>query len=97
MFDNYIAFDPSLWWNNHSLIKTAKENLLKFPKKEKRIWFASSHEETISPFTKELSEILMKGNITTIKWNYSPEPKEEHNTIFRATKVKAIKWTFGKK
>jgi len=96
MFDNYIAFDPSLWWNNHSLVKTAKENLIKFPKTEKRIWFAGSSAEDISLFTKELSEILKTKNITTLKWNYSPEPKEEHNTIFRATKVKAIKWTFGK-
>ena len=97
MFDNYIAFDPSLWWNNHSLVKTAKHHLENFPKTEKRIWFAGSSAEDISSFTKELSEILKTKNITTIKWNYSPEPKEEHNTIFRATKVKAIKWTFGEK
>jgi len=97
MFDNYIAFDPSLWWNNHSLVKTAKENLMKFPKTEKRIWFASSSATDISPFTKELSEILKTQNISTIKWNYSPEPKEEHNTIFRATKGRAIKWTLEKK
>ena len=42
MFDNYIAFDPSLWWNNKYLIKSAKEHLDKFPKDEKRIWFAGS-------------------------------------------------------
>ena len=43
MFDNYIAFDPSLWWNNHSLVKTAKQHLENFPKTEKRIWFAGSY------------------------------------------------------
>jgi predicted alpha/beta superfamily hydrolase len=36
MFDNYIAFDPSLWWNNHYLVRTAKEHLALFPKTEKR-------------------------------------------------------------
>jgi hypothetical protein len=96
MFDNYIAFDPSLWWNNHYLVKTAKENLTKFPKTEKRIWFAGSNAEDISSFTKELAEILKSENSSTLKWMYSPEPNEEHSTIFRATKVKAIKWTFGK-
>lgn len=95
MFDNYIAFDPSLWWNNHYLIRTAKENLAKFPKTEKRIWFAGSSAEDISPFTKQLSEILTTENLPTIKLNYSPEPKEKHNTIFRATKEKAIIWTLG--
>ncbi|TDG35625.1 alpha/beta hydrolase [Pedobacter changchengzhani] len=97
MFDNYIAFDPSLWWNDHYLVKTAKEHLANFPKTEKRIWFAGSNAEDISAFTQELAEILKTENITNLKWNYSPEPREEHNTIFRATKVKAIKWTFEKK
>ncbi|MBK8673159.1 MAG: alpha/beta hydrolase, partial [Bacteroidetes bacterium] len=27
MFDNYIAVDPSLWWNNHYLVRTAKDHL----------------------------------------------------------------------
>ncbi|CAM4115083.1 alpha/beta hydrolase [Flavobacterium weaverense] len=54
MFDNYIAFDPSLWWNDHSLVKTAKQHLVNFPKTEKRIWFAASSAEDISTFTKEL-------------------------------------------
>jgi predicted alpha/beta superfamily hydrolase len=96
MFDNYIAFDPSLWWNNQHLVKTAKEHLSSFPKTEKRIWFAGSSAEDISKYTNQLAEIFKKEEISTINWNYSPEPKEKHNTIFRATKEKAIIWTLGK-
>lgn len=58
MFDNYIAFDPSLWWNNHYLVRTAKENLTKFPTTGKRIWFAGSNAEDVSPYTKELASIF---------------------------------------
>ncbi|MCK8141037.1 alpha/beta hydrolase-fold protein [Flavobacterium sp. I-SCBP12n] len=97
MFDNYIAFDPSLWWNNDYLVKTAKEHLKNFPKTEKKIWFASSKEETIAPFTKELAEIFKNEKISNLNWEYSFEANEQHNTIFRSTKVKALKWTFGKK
>jgi predicted alpha/beta superfamily hydrolase len=96
MFDNYIAFDPSLWWNNHYLVRTAKEHLALFPKTEKRIWFAGSSAEDISQFTNNLAEILKTENLPNINWIYSPEPKEKHNTIFRATKEKAIIWTFNK-
>jgi uncharacterized protein len=96
MFDNYIAFDPSLWWNNHYLVRTAKEHLANFPASEKKIWFAGSDAVDISKYTLELAEILKTENISNLKWNYSPEPKEKHNTIFRATKEKAIKWTLGK-
>ena len=95
MFDNYIAFDPSLWWNDQQLVKTAKLNLAHFPKTEKRIWFAGSGTKDISRPAKDLEAIFKSENIATIKWLYSPEPKEKHNTIFRSTKVKAIKWTLG--
>ena len=96
MFDNYIAFDPSIWWNDHYLVRTAKVHLASFPKTEKRIWFAGSSAEDISQYTNDLAEIFKTESISTVKWKYSPEPKEKHNTIFRATKEKAIKWTFGK-
>lgn len=96
MFDNYIAFDPSLWWNDHYLVKNSEKYLAHFPKTEKRIWFAGSNTEGISEYTDDLAEMFKKENPVTIKWNYSPEPNEKHNTIFRATKEKAISWTLHK-
>lgn len=30
-----------------------------------------------------------------LSWNYSNQPKEKHNTIFRAAKEEAIIWTLG--
>ena len=96
MFDNYIAFDPSLWWNNRYLLRTAKEHLTQnLPASEKRLWFAGSKAKDISPHTKELANILKNENIQNLKWNYSDEPKEKHNTIFRATKEKALIWTLN--
>ncbi|MEO4004952.1 alpha/beta hydrolase-fold protein [Flavobacterium sp. CAU 1735] len=96
MFDNYIAFDPSLWWNNHYLVRTAKEHLAKFPSTDKRIWFAGSNAEDIAPFTKELAALLKSENRANIKWKFSDEPKEKHTTLFRATKEKAIIWALNK-
>lgn len=97
MFDFYIAFDPSLWWNNHDLVRTAKEHLGKLPSDKKTLWFAGSKAKDISVYTKELSKILETENIPTLKWTYSDEPKEKHNTIFRATKEKALIWALNKK
>ncbi len=97
MFDFYIAFDPSLWWNNHYLVKTAKESLAKLPTENKRLWFAGSNTTDISVYTNELAKILEKENPKTLLWKYSDEPKEEHSTIFRATKEKALKWTLNAK
>ncbi len=95
MFDNYIAFDPSLWWNNHYLVRTAKEHLAKFPTTEKRLWFAGSDATDISQFTKELAKIFGTEKQPNLTWKYSDEPKEQHATIFRATKEKAIVWSLN--
>lgn len=95
MFDFYIAFDPSLWWNNTHLVKTANEHLNHFPTTKKTFWFAGSGEKSIYKSTNKLAEILKAQHISNLNWNYSPEKKEEHGTIFRATKEKALIWTLN--
>lgn len=95
-FDYYIAFDPSIWWNDFDLGKTAKTDLSKFPTTEKRYWFAGSGATDISTHTQGLAKILKSANLPNLKWTYSDEPKEEHSTIFRATKEKAMIWTMNK-
>ncbi|HFS66598.1 MAG TPA: alpha/beta hydrolase [Flavobacteriia bacterium] len=96
-FDFYIAIDPSIWWNDHYLVKNAKDLFKKFPDKDIKLWFAGSmienHKYSISRYTNKLEKILEKKAPNKLKWNYSYEPKEKHNTIFRATKEKALKWT----
>lgn len=95
LFDYYIAFDPSLWWNNHYLIENAKSLFSQFPDEDIRLWFAGSDAEDISVYTNELSAILKNNAPAQLKWTYSDEPNEHHHTIFRATKEKALKWMFN--
>ncbi len=95
MFDKYIAFDPSLWWNNHYLVQTAQEHLANFPTNKKVLWFAGSNEPTIAPYTQELSKILQTKNLVNLTWQYADEPNEEHLTIFKATKEKALIWALN--
>ena len=95
LFDFYIAFDPSLWWSDKYLVKTANEYLDKFPDTKKTFWFAGSGAKDISKTVRRLSDILKTKNSKNIKWEYSNEKKEKHNTIFRATKEKAITWTLN--
>ena len=51
--------------------------------------------EDISSFTKELAGIFNAEHPSNLIWKYSDEPNEKHNTIFRATKEKAIIWTLN--
>ena len=95
LFDFYMAFDPSLWWNDHYLVKTAHEQLDQFTATPKTFWFAGSNAEDIAAYTRDLSEILQARDQKKLTWKYVDEPHEEHHTIFRATKEKAIIWTLN--
>lgn len=96
LFDFYIAFDPSIWWNDNEMEKTAKARLANFPTPEKKFWFAGSGAEDISKSTQILAKSLTEANLSNLKWEYSDEPKEKHSTIFRATKEKALIWSLNK-
>ena len=99
-FNYYIAIDPSIWWNDHYLVKNADDLLRKFPDKKIKLWFAGSslekHKYSIAQYTNQLDEILKNSTPNKLQWKYSYEPKEKHNTIFRATKEKALKWMLHK-
>ena len=96
-FDFYIAMDPSLWWNDHYLERHSKTYLKNAPSKETRLWFAGSDAQDISTYTNKLAKTLETNAPSTLLWNYADEPSEQHNTIFRATKEKALIWTLNAK
>ncbi len=95
LFDIYIAFDPSLWWNNHKMADQSPQYLNKFSNDKKILWFAGSDAEDIFPYTKQLAGILQKINLSQLKWKYVDMPNQHHNTIFRAAKEEAFVWALG--
>lgn len=97
LFANYIAFDPSLWWNDHFLVRTARANLEKNKAIKRKLWFAGSNATDIFPYTRELATIFAESQDQALEWTYADEPNELHTTIFRATKNKALIWTLNNK
>lgn len=95
MFDTYIAFDPSLWWNNGELLKQAKTQLASFPSEKKQFWFAGSNTRGIYAQVKKLASTIKTAAVPQLKWVYVNAKKEKHDTIFKATKVEALTWAFG--
>lgn len=95
LFDFYIAMDPSLWWNNQYLTRNSKQYLEQFPDTPKTLWFAGSGAEDISKHTNALAKHIANNKPATLQWTYADKPNEKHNTIFRATKEKALVWTLN--
>ncbi len=94
-FNFYIAFDPSLWWNNNYYDKNVVSYLKNLPERKTAIWFASSGDSGNNEATNNITNAFQKISSDKLVWKYSDEPNTKHNTIFRATKEKAIIWTLN--
>lgn len=94
LFDAYIAFDPSLWWNNQKLINSAGERLRAQPKLKKTIYFASSDEKGIAETTQRFAEVLGKNAPPGIYWHYERMTDEKHSTIYHPAALKAFRAVF---
>ncbi|RYG00945.1 MAG: alpha/beta hydrolase, partial [Chitinophagaceae bacterium] len=70
MFNNYIAFDPSLWWNDGEMVKQTKTRLTKLTNQTNRFWFAASNTKDIFTHTKKLAETLKLASLPQLKWKY---------------------------
>ncbi|MFL6257787.1 MAG: alpha/beta hydrolase [Pyrinomonadaceae bacterium] len=92
LFDTYIAFDPSLWWNNQKLVGDAVELLRARPKTEKKLYLASSGDDT--EVTQRFADILGKDAPTGLRWHYEKMPDEKHSTIYHPAALKAFRAMF---
>lgn len=95
LFDTYIAFDPSLWWNNEKLVNGAAEQLRARPKLEKKtLYFASSDESGIAGIAQRFAAIVATNAPSTIRWHYESMPNEKHSTIYHPAALKAFRVVF---
>jgi predicted alpha/beta superfamily hydrolase len=92
LFDTYIAFDPSLWWNNQKLVNGAGERLRARPRLEKTLYLASSSDDTEG--TQRFAEILGKNAPPGLRWHYEKMPDEKHSTIYHPAALKAFRAVF---
>lgn len=95
LFQTYIAFDPSLWWNNHSMTDQAGELLSKNIQPGTTLWFASARTKQIFPYTKKLAKTIKTTRPKNLNWVYHHKPFQKHSTIFKAAKKQALIWSYG--
>jgi len=82
LFDAYIAFDPSLWWNDARLVKDAPAALRRMDRRERTLYLASSSEPELAALAKRLVASLAMDAPLTLAWTYTPMPAETHATIY---------------
>jgi predicted alpha/beta superfamily hydrolase len=93
LFDTYIAFDPSLWWNNNELVNRAVDRLHVSGNRHRTLYLASSGED-FSRLTNQLAEVLGKNAPANLTWHYERMPSESHATIYHPAALQALRRLF---
>ncbi|WBO86423.1 alpha/beta hydrolase [Hymenobacter yonginensis] len=94
LFDTYLAFDPSLWWNNELLVQQALEKLAAYKGTPKTLFLATSNEPEIAAATVRLARALQAPANRVISWQYTPMPQETHQTIYHPAALQAFRAVF---
>ncbi len=94
MFDTYIAFDPSLWWNDQELAKTAGEWVRGRPLAGKTLYLATGGDAGLEPAVQRLTEALGASAPTGLRWHYEKMPEEKHSTIYHPAALRAFRALF---
>jgi uncharacterized protein len=91
LFDTYIAFDPSLWWNDAKLVTEAAKRLRSRPAVRMTLFIATSNEPGIVAPTKKLVDSLGASSPDSLRWRYEPMPEEKHSTIYHPAALRAFR------
>lgn len=93
LFDTYIAFDPSLWWNSGALVDGAAERLRAPEAAGRRLYLAVSGDGDRGDAVKRMAGVLEKQ--TAVRATFEPMPRETHATIYHPAALQAFRALFA--
>ena len=94
LFDTYVAFDPSLWWNNGALADQADRQLRAYAGAPKILYVAFSSDALGAVSTRRFEAALRHAPKSAITWHYQPLPAEAHATIYHPAALQAFRLVF---
>ncbi|WP_382314457.1 alpha/beta hydrolase [Hymenobacter bucti] len=95
LFDTYVAFDPSLWWNNGGLVGQAATRLRAYNGPAKTLYVASSSDDLKIPESRRLEPALKAAAPPSLRWYYNAMPQETHATIYHPAALQALRLVFA--
>ncbi|AIZ65518.1 esterase (plasmid) [Hymenobacter sp. DG25B] len=94
LFDTYVAFDPSVWWNKGQLVDQAAQRLSSYSDPAKTLYVAFSRDGYKAPEALRLAGVLQKVPQSRLTWYYQPMPEETHATIYHPAALRAFRLVF---
>ena len=94
LFNTYIAFDPSLWWNKEALVKSAPAALKASRDRRRTIYLSSSDQPELAAVAARFAAVLNAEGGSQLSWTYVPMPSEKHSTIYHPAAIAAFRAVF---
>lgn len=94
LFTTYLAFDPSLWWNNGQLANQAAGLLKAYPGQTKTVFLATSSQGDLAA-TSQLARLLGSKAVGHIASHYEAMPQETHATIYHPAALRGFRVVFA--
>ncbi len=95
LFDHYVAFDPSLWWNDRHLLGVAAEGRGAGGGGAKTLYLASSSEPELAEVTGLLADAVRQWAEPAVTLHHHPMPAETHATIYHPAALLAFRRLFA--
>jgi predicted alpha/beta superfamily hydrolase len=95
LFDTYMAFDPSLWWNDQQLIELAASRVRFQPGTTRRLFLANSSEPELAAVTERLADALVAASPPGLVLRHVRMPDETHGTIYHPAALRAFRTMLG--
>jgi predicted alpha/beta superfamily hydrolase len=94
LFTTYLAFDPSLWWDNEALLAQAPRMLRAYAGPPKTLFLASSGEPQLAAEAARLAALLRTAAPKQFTYFYEPFPQETHGTIYQPAALSGFRQVF---
>jgi len=94
LFDTYIAFDPSLWWNKGRLVSESSDRLKNWRSNPKTLFIATSSNSGLAQLGGQLATSLRSNTESGLKWQLVSLPDETHATIYHPAALRAFRLLF---
>jgi len=93
LFNTYLAFDPSLWWNNGELAAQADSLLRTAGRPPVTVYLATSSQGELKA-TRQLVETGGSEAAHARDWHFEAMPEETHATIYHPAALRAFRVVF---
>ena len=94
LFNSYIAFDPSLWWNKGALVNGATEPLRAARDRRRAIYLAVSSQGDVDDTVSKFAGILQWDAGPLVTSTFVKYPGELHSTIYHPAAQAAFREVF---